>query len=103
MNNDIKERNRYNQIANFTYLDTVVNKRISDDAPNEYFHKAEEACLNGKACYGNIDNVDELKENLITNCIPENIGGMSFEEYDKFLNLRRKMMAEKIRNYYYSL
>ena len=29
----ITEKNRYNQIANFTYLDTTVNKLICDDAP----------------------------------------------------------------------
>ncbi|MCR4829227.1 MAG: DUF262 domain-containing protein [Bacteroidales bacterium] len=103
MHNDIKERNRYNQIANFTYLDTVVNKLISDDAPNVYFHKAEEACKNGEPLYGNIDNMNELKENLKTNCIPENVSDMSFEDYDNFLDIRRKMMAGKIRQYYYSL
>ena len=103
MQNEIKERNRYNQIANFTYLDTVVNKLISDDAPNVYFDKAENACADGKAYYGNIDNMDDLKENLKANCIPENISEMNFKDYESFLNLRRKMMAEKIKKYYYSL
>lgn len=103
MHNGIKERNRYNQIANFTYLDTVVNKLISDDAPNVYFNKAKEACVNGLTNYGNIANWDELSENLSTNCIPESIYEMSYEDYDNFLVLRRKMMAEKIQRYYYSL
>ena len=33
--NGYNERIQYNQIANFTYLDTQVNKEISDDAPSE--------------------------------------------------------------------
>ena len=35
--NGWKEKSKYNQIANYTYLDTQVNKAISDDAPNIYF------------------------------------------------------------------
>lgn len=103
IHNGIKERNRYNQIANFTYLDTIVNKLISDDAPNVYFSKAKEACVNGLTNYGNIANWDELRYNLSTNCIPDSICEMSYEDYDDFLILRRKMMAEKIQRYYYSL
>ena len=31
--NGVDSKGRYNQVANYTYLDTQVNKAISDDAP----------------------------------------------------------------------
>lgn len=101
--NGITEKNRYNQIANFTYLDTTVNKLISDDAPNIYFQKAINGCAEGKAIYGNISNLDSLMENVKSNCIPETIISMNAEHYDEFLQVRRLMMAKKIKKYFYSL
>lgn len=101
--NGITEKNRYNQIANFTYLDTTVNKLVSDDAPNIYFQNATNGCAEGKAIYGNISDLDSLKENEKTNCIPDTIVSMNAEHYDEFLQSRRLMMAKKIRTYYYSL
>lgn len=101
--NGITEKNRYNQIANFTYLDTTVNKLVSDDAPNIYFQNATNGCAEGKAIYGNISDLDSLKENEKTNCIPDTIVSMNAEHYDEFLQSRRLMMAKKIKTYYYSL
>lgn len=101
--NGITQKNYYNQIANFTYLDTQVNKDISDDAPNEYFSKAFTAVENGDAAYGNIKTPDDLRQNLEHNCIPATINEMTFADYDTFLKLRREMMAKKIQNYYNSL
>jgi hypothetical protein len=39
----ITEKSKYNQIANYAYLDAPINKAISDDAPSIYFSKAIEA------------------------------------------------------------
>lgn len=103
ISNGITEKNRYNQIANFTYLDTTVNKLISDDAPNIYFQKAINGCAEGKAIYGNISKLDSLMENVKSNCIPETIISMNAEHYDDFLQVRRLMMAKKIKKYFYSL
>ena len=97
------EKSQYNQIANYTYLDTQVNKDISDDAPYDYFSRAFTACNNGSSAYGNIKTVDELEENLNRNCIPYEIIEMSHADYPKFLELRRELMAQKIREYYFHL
>lgn len=94
------EKVQYNQIANFTYLDTQVNKDISDDAPNVYFKNAIESCKNGKALYGNIIEIDVLYKNLEANCIPTNIETMDYINYPEFLIARRKLMAKKIKDYY---
>lgn len=103
INSGITERNRYNQIANFTYLDTMVNKLISDDAPNVYFQNATNGCKEENVVYGNISDMKSLSDNLKTNCIPADIVSMSAADYDRFLQERRLMMAEKIKKFYYSL
>ena len=101
--NGIKEKSKYNQIANYTYLDTQVNKAIGDDSPYTYFSKVFNQCETGYAVYGNITDREMLLLNLQQNCIPETITQMEHEDYESFLNERRKLMAQKIRKYYYSL
>lgn len=101
--NGLKDKSQYNQIANFTYLDTQVNKEISDDAPYDYFSKAFLACQNGEAAYGNIKDTAELEENLQRNCIPYEVIEMDHAAYKQFLEKRRQMMALKIKEYYQRL
>lgn len=101
--NGVDAKNRYNQIANFTYLDTQVNKAIGDDAPNEYFSRVVNQCNGGKLTIGNIVTVDELNSNLEENALPENIIDMTVDDYDEFLQVRRVKMAELIEAYYKKL
>lgn len=101
--NGITNKSDYNQIANYTYLDTQVNKDISDDAPCDYFSKAIAACQDGESAYGNINNYDELMDNLKQNCIPVEITSMTHIDYREFLQRRREMMADKIHKYYDSI
>ena len=53
--------------------------------------------------YGNVSDIDALKQNMEENCIPSNIVNMDYSNYSEFLIARRKMMAAKIKSYYYSL
>ena len=101
--NGYEDKAKYNQVANYTYLDTCVNISIGKKAPNEYFAQAKEQCLNGQCCIGTILNEYDLINNLKINCIPESIYTMQAGDYETFLQERRKMMAEKIKNYYYSI
>lgn len=48
-----------------------------------------------------IENNSRL--NMEQNCIPECIFAMAHDNYDEFLSERRKLMAQKIKEYYYSL
>ena len=41
--------------------------------------------------------------NLETNCVPIEAIDMDFNSYEQFLDMRRKLMAAKIKKYYYSL
>ena len=101
--NGVDNKTKYNQVANYIYLDTQVNKAISDDAPNVYFGKVLEQCDNGNILLGNISSRDALSKNLEENCIPQNIVDMTVENYDEFLVERRKMMAALIQRYYEGL
>ena len=51
----------------------------------------------------NLLSTDDGKENLKTNCIPDGFENMTVENFDEFLKERRKLMANKIKEYYYSL
>ena len=101
--NGITDKSKYNQIANYTYLDTATNISIGEKAPNEYFKTLFEQCETKVSQYGNITEQEILKENLKENCIPENIVSMNVENYDDFLFERRKLMAKKIKEYYNKL
>lgn len=101
--NGVNEKSKYNQIANYTYLDTQVNKAVRDDSPNTYFSKVFEQCETGTAVYGNITDKALLLKNLQQNCIPEAILHMEHTDYEDFLAERRKLMAQKIKKYYYCL
>ena len=102
-NNGVDNKTKYNQVANYIYLDTQVNKAISDDAPCVYFAKVKTQCETKQIELGNISDETLLKSNLEENCIPENIFSMDVSAYDEFLIERRKMMAALIEKYYKGL
>ncbi len=101
--NGVNNKGRYNQVANYTYLDTQVNKAISDDAPCDYFGKVLDQCKSGDLIIGNIADKNELDENLKENAIPEVITDMTVNDYSSFLVTRRRLMAKLIERYYKSL
>jgi hypothetical protein len=47
--------------------------------------------------------MDELKTDLSANAIPENLYSKQDYDYQDFLLARRKLMAKKIKQYYFSL
>lgn len=99
----ITEKSRYNQVANYAYLDTGVNISIGKRAPNDYFSIARKQCTTGTIEIGTITNEKDFWANLVTNCIPAEVVDMTSDDYPVFLQKRREMMAAKIREYYYSL
>ncbi len=102
-NNGVTNKTKYNQVANYIYLDTQVNKAISDDAPSVYFSKAQKQCETKEIQLGNISDSTLLVTNLAENCIPCGIDVMDVSSYDDFLSERRKMMAALIEKYYKGL
>lgn len=102
-NNGVTNKTKYNQVANYIYLDTQVNKAISDDAPAVYFTKAKQQCETKLIELGNISDALLLTTNLAENCIPDGVVTMDVSSYDDFLDKRRKMMAALIEKYYKGL
>lgn len=98
------EKNQYNQNANYVYLDRPVNESIGKLPPCEYFSIAKRQCSEDVTKpIGSINNIDLLERNLAMNCIPNDIFKMDFESYSRFLQERRTLMVQKIKDYYYSL
>lgn len=75
-----------NQIANYTYLDYVTNINIGDKAPIEYVSE-----------YRNKLGEDGYRRTCQENALPENFERM---DYPIFLEERRKLMANIIRQGY---
>ncbi len=96
-------RGRYNQIANYVMMQSEINIAIGDKAPSEYFSKLIEHCNNGSTAFGAITDIDEMKENFKTHCVPDEMENKNIKHYDEFLQERRKLMALKIKNYYWKL
>lgn len=98
---ELNVRAIYNQVANYTYLDTPINIKIGDKAPNVYFKEAFESAKQSGTVFGYPMSEDELIENLQENCIPLEIANWDYNKYiEAFLPQRRKLMADKIKNYY---
>lgn len=93
----------YNQIANYVYMQSETNIKIGNESPRDYFKTILNQVNNGQMQIGAITDEDSLKENLKHNCIPESILTADFDQYENFLNGRRKLMAKKIKDYYLSL
>jgi hypothetical protein len=97
------KRGQYNQIANYVYMQSEINIGIGNKSPDVYFKGLERQCEVGQEKYGSICDLNELKENLKMNCIPEDIFDMNIDHYEDFLDKRRKLISGKLRKYYYSL
>lgn len=98
-----KSRGDYNQIANYVLMQQEINIAIGAKSPNTYFNELKEQCDGGKMKYGAIQSNEELLENLKTHCIPDSIFDLAVDGYESFLSERRKLMSEKMRNYYNTL
>jgi len=96
-------RGQYNQIANYAIAQSEINIAIGDKPPEEYFVELAEQCAGGEKKYGGITDMAEMRANLKMNCIPENLLEGSSMTYNEFLDVRRKLMSEKIKTWFESL
>lgn len=101
------DRYSYNQIANFVYMEKSTNIQIGNKEPKTYMSIVDEQVTQGhlaeKNPIGKILNGDRLEDNLKQNCIPTEIREGSVDNYDNFLDKRRRLMVKKIESYYKSL
>ena len=98
------DKSQYNQDANYVFLDRPVNISVGKKAPNVYLQEAKNRCLSGNSAQtGLINDIDKFYQNLEMNCVPTEAIDMDYTSYEDFLEKRRKLMAAKIKKYYYSL
>jgi hypothetical protein len=96
------ERGKYNQIANYVYMQSEINIKVGNKSPKDYFELIQNQIQNGKLLTG-INTKEELEQNLKSNCVPLEIMNMTENDYMSFLSQRRTLMANKMKEYYFSL
>lgn len=101
--NGFNNRNQYNQVANYVYMQSEINIKVGDKSPKDYFSLINDQFTSDKPKITGIVSHDELLKNLDQHCIPEAVMHMDVVDYQDFLGERRKLMAQKIKHYYFSL
>ena len=98
-------RAEYNQVANYIYTQTEININIGKKAPCEYLGYVKDVqCNGGETKYGGITDYDTLVSNLVDDCcLPADIVSMTISNYADFLVRRRKLIAQRLKEYYFSL
>lgn len=96
-------KKRYNQIANYVMMQSEINIAIGNKQPSEYFSILLQQCQNGIATFGGITDLEQMYENFRIHCLPDGMEIKTVDDYDSFLAERRKLMANKIKHYYFQL
>lgn len=97
------DRSKYNQIANYVYMQSEINIKVGNKPPKDYFEVITKQMLEQKQQVSGLTTEQQLLDNLKMNCVPLEIMQMSIDDYNDFLTLRRKLMAIKIKEYYFAL
>ncbi|WP_138441211.1 GmrSD restriction endonuclease domain-containing protein [Marinobacter alexandrii] len=101
--NGYPKQGDYNQVANFALTETPINIAIKDNPPREYMAWLNRQIETGELKIGEITQQSDLEANLKENAIPDFINEVSAENYPQFLEARRKLMAQTIRDFYWDL
>ncbi len=97
------DRSKYNQIANYVYMQSETNIKVGNKPPKDYFETVKEQMLDNTKKISGLATEQQLLDNLKMNAIPEEIMNMSIDNYNEFLTMRRKLMVIKMKDYYHSL
>lgn len=97
------DRGKYNQIANYVYMQSEINIKVGNKPPKDYFDLINAQIAENNRQLSGLSTEQDVLDNLKMNCVPSEIMQMSFDDYPEFLIERRKLMANKIKDYYFSL
>jgi hypothetical protein len=97
------DRGKYNQIANYVYMQSEINIKVGNKPPVDYFEVITKQMADNNRQVSGLASEQELLDNLKMNCVPSEIRQMSIDDYYDFLNIRRILMSKKIKAYYFSL
>ena len=84
-------------------MQSEINIKVGNKPPKDYFELIDAQISDGNNSVSGISTHQELSENLQANSVPSEITQMDFDNYSEFLMSRRKLMAAKMRDYYFSL
>ena len=90
----------YNQIANYVIAQSEINIAIGAKAPLVYFDELRQQIDGGATRYGGITDQQEMLANLESNCIPAGVLQGAVPDYLGFLEIRRHLMAQKIKSWF---
>ena len=99
--NGITSKELYGQVANCIYMDKAVKTALKRKAPVDYLPKMEEA--EETKLGQEVFTREEIMASLEANAIPAETSDMIVADFEEFLYLRRKAMADKIYTYYKAL
>ncbi|MFV8351346.1 GmrSD restriction endonuclease domain-containing protein [Flavobacterium sp. XS2P14] len=99
MNNGYPQK-AYNQVANFVFTEQATNIKVGMLTPKEYLDKVKAQIQAGTNGISTLDSERSLKENLINNDIPSILEEANHLVYERFLEERRRLMANKLKIYY---
>lgn len=97
------DRSKYNQIANYVFMQSEINIKVGNKPPKDYFEILGKQMLDNNRLVSGLATEQELLANLKMNCVPTEIMQMDINDYPEFLNLRRRLIATKIKEYYFAL
>lgn len=97
------DRGKYNQIANYVYMQSEINIKVGNKPPKDYFELISNQMLEDNKQVSGLSTQKQLFDNLQMNAVPAEIVNMSIDNYNDFLIARRRLMASKIKLYYHSL
>lgn len=101
--NGQNNKSLYNQIANYAMTQSEINIRIKDESPKMYMSKVLEQIDTKQPYIGGIITKKELEETFQQTCIPQEFINYDVSNYQEFLEKRRVLMSNKIKEYYQSL
>ncbi|UXN05408.1 GmrSD restriction endonuclease domain-containing protein [Bartonella sp. HY761] len=97
------DKSDYNQVANYAYTEQQINIKLGKQAPKNYMEKVYSDVQNCTKELTSIKTFDALTNNFEKNCMPQMLKDADFSCYGDFLSQRRKLMAQKIKDFYLSL
>lgn len=97
------KRSEYNQVANYVYTQQEINIDIGNTPPETYVSDVIKQCETGQPVHGGITDIEDLRVNLSECAIPAAFLSGELYEYEDFLAERRKEIAARLKEYYFSL
>ena len=99
----VKDRRDYNQVANYAWTETAVNIKIGNRPPAEYLAEISNQIENQTLTLGEINSQSDLEATFRENAVPTSLHDTTYENYEEFLEERRSLMAQYLKDFYFSL